>query len=1003
MKTFARFLTILACVSFFAACDKKEKEPDPIEKPDKPTDPTKPDVGPTNPDELQSGTLPQGDYTLNSGTIYLPENFVETITENDPEEGYFVTTSSSLPQPGNVLVYSTPSELFPEGLLCKVDRVEGDKVYYSSARIEEAFSKLQIDTASVDLGAHIDYILDGNGNRVKFNTTKAMATAAVTIDIPSNVTWELISTGYNYEGLEANAKMTLTPAMTVTIGMRFQAIIGDGEVEAMNFLVDPSIHLGATINAFGELAASKEFLLYTLYFTPVTLGPLVFVPKITLTGYMKIDGQVGMEATVSYDKSFSIGAGYETGDWRFICRGTDTQQADSNPASYSSKVEGGISFGLKPALEFRLYDVIGASIGADMSLRTAVSHKMDLSKPDVNASALSDFSVYTALGIKGFVEMNAKVGGTVLYDGFSQSTPEMGFTLYQSWFMPEICTSTLKIEPEPRGATVSGMLKRNVLTKGSLYARVFDPSDYAIDPETGNIIYPHKRDVPITWKEPKSEKDSTEFSVHFEGFDPGVTYQVNLLMSVLGSDPVPVRGDSSLFFRTFNEKQAKVVASVVSKVADVMGWGETPWYEVSPYEVLYMADQGISVSMTGDGKDIQFISLTPDPSWPLKSNITIPSSVGEALEDDQWWMLYGNFPEEETDKVQSVIINDLHCTAFGVDGKNLEHFEIHSPHYGGEVSLYGPKLRTVDLSGTSVTSVVMGSDTFEDYTPYNIESAKFDNCKKLESLYVGFPTLREVPRLSISGCSALKRIEVAHCDINGSVPFSGLSSLNLDYIAFFHCNGKVEIPTGTAGVSFFGKYLTLEVSGGNPGLKKLGFVYDAEEETHVDIPFESINISNLLGVEYDVILKAKNVRAFGLGSKMVKAYALETVEISSCPNLETLEIEVSDTFKYSGLGAFAALPKLTYFELSPDTREAYGEYICDLTGLVPSVVDAVRGRGGYVYYPVRYTYVFEKNKEEGGGRWRMEHDYKYGFYYSGEPDSRCYHYPKPDNYDEYNK
>lgn len=1004
MKYFAQLLAVLACITFVASCGKTKEEP----IPEKPTE--KPDGGNTNPnpnpqtEDLESGTLPQGDFTLSQGTVYLPESFIETITGNDEEESCFTTTSTSLPKVGDVLVYAKPSEYFPQGLLCRVTKVEGDIVYYEPAALEEAFSQLQIDTSDVDLGAHIDYILDGQGNPVKFTKTKAVSRASVTIAIPSNVTWELINTGVNYEGMEANAKMTLTPSMEVTIGLRFQAIIGDGVVEAMNFLVDPSIHLGATVNAYGELAATKEFLLYTLYFTPVTLGPLVFVPKITLTGYMKIDGQVGMEATVSYDKSFSIGAGYETGDWRFICRGTDTQGAGSNPASYGSKVEGGFSFGLKPALEFRLYDIIGAAIGADLSLRTAVSHKMDLSKPDVEASHLSDFSIYTALGIKGFVEMNAKVGGKVLYDAFSGSTPELSYTLYQTWFMPEICTSTMKIEPSPRGATVSGMLKRNVLTKGILYARVFDPSDYEYDPETNQVVYPHKRDIPITWTPAQSEKDSTEFSVTFDAFEPGTTYQVNLVMSVLGSDPVPVKGDSTLYFRTFNEKQAQAVASVVSRVAEVMDWGETPWYEVSPYDVLYMGDKGIGVWLSDDGKQLKSITLTPDPSWPLKSNIVIPASVGEALDDDQWWELFSPHSEEETDKVVSLIVKDTHCSGFGVTGKNTKHFEIHSPHYGGPlgIGVGSPNLQTVDISGTGVTALYLGDETFEDSTPYKIQSVNLDNCKELEEIYVAFPTLRDVPKLSISGCTALQKIHVYNCGFGGGVPFNGLSSLNLDYIAFFHCNGTIDIPSGTNGVSFFGKYLTLNVTGGNPGIQKLGFSYDPDDETKVDVPFDNINISNLGGVEYAVTLKAKTVQATGLGSKEIRAYASESVNIASCPNLESLTVEVSPQFTHSGLGSFAALPKLKYLEIIADTIEKGDTYTCALTGLVPPVVDEVRERGGTVYYPIRYRYVFDRDLGEKG-RWRMEYDNGYGFYYSGEPNSRCYHYPKPDNYDEYNK
>ena len=242
-------LSILVCLSLAAACTGPEQEPvkpdvpeqpenpDKPDQPDQPQEPDNPDnpVDPDNPDTpeepeaLLSGELPEGDFTLTEGTIYLPDSFVETVSEHDKAFGFFKTTSKALPKEGDVLVYNKFTEQFPEGFLGKVSRVEDGYVYYDPVPLEEAFTHLQIDTTSLNLADNVAYVVDGEGKPVSFTKTRAMATSGIGIAIPSNVTWDLYSSGYNYEGLEANVKMTLTPSMNVYLGMRFQAVIDNGE------------------------------------------------------------------------------------------------------------------------------------------------------------------------------------------------------------------------------------------------------------------------------------------------------------------------------------------------------------------------------------------------------------------------------------------------------------------------------------------------------------------------------------------------------------------------------------------------------------------------------------------------------------------------------------------------------------------------------------------------------------------------------------------------------
>lgn len=998
MKKAFRVACLVSIAAVLFGCGAKELDPTPT--PSKP-DPEKPTVDP-QPPTPEPGTIrpdewPEGDYTTAEGSIFLPESFVETISSNNPDEQYFETTSGDLPGVGQILVYNKPSAFFPEGILCRVSRVEAPYVYYETVLLEEAFPKMSIDTTGLDLAAHLAYVLDGEGNVVDYSNTKAISSTSFEISVPST-TWELYTSGVNYQGLEANLKVTFQPSLRVKLGLRFQAIIDEGEVLAMNILVDPSIHIGGSVTALGELAASKSFPLYTFYFQPIPMGPLVFVPKITLEGYLKVDGSVGVEASVSYDKGFSIGAAYETGDWRPIIRGVETEGSGSNPATFSSKIEGGVSVGVRPKLEFRLYDILGAAIGADVNLRAGISHKMDLNQPDAFNTPLGDVSFNTSLNIKGTMELNAKVADKVLYEGLNFASPEMNFTLYEAWLMPEICTSTMEIEPNPTGATISGMLKRNVIKKGNLYAHVFDPADweYVEKPEGGyGIRYKNERYVSVDWTEPKSAKDSTKFKVDLGTYQAGTTYQVDMVMSIPGSDKYMLRGDSTLFFRTFNEKQAKVVADVVSKVAHAMNWSDTPWYDVSPYDVLYMADKGINVSTSYEDGHLMFITLTPDPSWRYPNSIHVPESVGSSLEDGQYWSLHAqqDYPEEAIANITSIIVEDPKYGGGIPGGKGLKHYEIHSPQYIGYDSAYGLiNLETLDLSGSGVMGVNIGHSYDIDNNPFKLKSIKLDNCPNLEDVSVIWPYHHELPSISVAGSRALETIELSECLLSEGSVINGIDGLDL--LTVRACSGVFNVPSGVEHAYITAVYPDLSVTATScSSLKSLLLSSAWDWDTGTLSEFADVTL-NGLNLEQEMLeIHAKNISITSVNVKEMNLYASSSVEVLASPGMETLSIHTPDSFPYGALGSFSGLTGLKTINM-----DCYG---AATTGIVPKVIDEVRNRGGNVIYPQRYYYKFDPELGKKG-RWTMSSDLGYGFYYSGEPYPRCYHYYKPDNYDEYN-
>ena len=888
MKPIAHLSLFFVVSALLAGCNTPEAPvPEPGPEQIASEDPVSLDPS-SEPGQIHEGDRPEGDYTLSPYAIFLTDSFVETITGNNPYDMLFETSSADLPKPGQILIYNQGSPYFPEGILLRVTRVEPPSVYYEEVALEEAFPRMAIDTTDIDLAGHLAYVLDGNGNPVEYTTTKAMASASFEISIPSS-TWEISTSGVKYDGTEANLKMTLNPAMRLTLGLRFQVIIDDGEVEVMNALLDPSIHLGATISAFGELAAEKSFPLYTFYFNPIPVGPLVFVPKITLEGYMKVDGSVGVEASVSFDKKFTIGAAYETGDWRPVLRGMETEGIGSNPAQFGTKVEGGVSFGLRPALEFRLYDIIGAAIGTDVSIRSSVSHKLNLDDPESYNTPLNDVSFSTALNIKGTLAFNAKVGGTVLYEGFNFATPELNYPLYEAWLMPEICTSTLKIEPNATGARITGMLKKNVLIKGNLYARVFDPADWSYEdtPDGGyQVKYNNERYCSVDWTAPSSAKDSTAFEVVVSGFDPGVTYQVDFMMSIPGSEKYTLRGNSSLFFRTFNETQAKQVATLVSNVANAMGWVDTPWYEVSPWEVMFMEDQGIHISTSYEDGRLMWVDLYPDPSWPLPSSINIGESVGASLDDNQWYNIAKkrDYTEEELAGVTSVVIKDPKCGSVPFIGPNITTLEIHSPHWIGYFEAYGhPRLQTADFSGSGILEFQLGrsADSDTEPNPFNLKKVVLDNCTSLKRVSCEWPYIHDLPQLSLRGCTALKDISLEQCTVNeGSLQNLG----HFERLISNLCSGTLAVPADVDIVQIYTIYDDLSVVATNSSVKVLTMRVPNIWETETEVRYDNVTLSGL-SLQDELSVKARNISITSVDVPKMYLSPSESVRVISCPGL----------------------------------------------------------------------------------------------------------------------
>ena len=114
-----------------------------------------------------------------------------------------------------------------------------------------------------------------------------------------------------------------SPAIMAGIG----ASITDYNIDYIAFTFTPTLTLDVSIEKTIELANiyDDEKLIGEMLFTPITVGPVVLIPVMKLSGFASLKGLVKLSATWSYTLGFNVGGTYQNAygspesGWRFRC------------------------------------------------------------------------------------------------------------------------------------------------------------------------------------------------------------------------------------------------------------------------------------------------------------------------------------------------------------------------------------------------------------------------------------------------------------------------------------------------------------------------------------------------------------------------------------------------------------------------------------------------------------------------------------------------------------
>ena len=245
----------------------------------------------------------------------------------------FMTVEKAFaPMEGEILLFDSPSELFPEGYLGRIVSTSNPDNDYITVVAEpvtdigEVFEQLTMGDpiwnedgsfneeggVEVDLSSYLSRVETADGENVAFTRSGE----SVELILPS--TRASVRKNYNYSTgninftLEPSDNSTLDVTASMHLGMKMLVGVFDSKLHYFHVNISPDIRLSAdlTLDLEGNLV-DKQFHLLTAYFTPIPIPPLTVVPVIHFYGVAGLGGSMEIVAGMSYTTSMNLGFSYQ--------------------------------------------------------------------------------------------------------------------------------------------------------------------------------------------------------------------------------------------------------------------------------------------------------------------------------------------------------------------------------------------------------------------------------------------------------------------------------------------------------------------------------------------------------------------------------------------------------------------------------------------------------------------------------------------------------------------
>ena len=927
-------------------------------------------------DPHQYGEAGEGDgydYQLDPmARIITPDNPLFSLVDHELEiygvkYYYFdpaIREQDYCPYSGDIFLVQ-PCERFPDGAVLQayvLDDVDGyPLITFAPVPLETAFESLNFDVSSQEgFQPEVLALIDEDGTEIPFqsNASRGIAKESISFKLP-DMSWDL------------NDNFSLSPSLSMEIGLRAQAVVSDHELVYGNLVTDLEYSLSGTMS--GKLEYNFEWKHeFKLRFAPMMIGPLMVTPTAPVAFFVKctVSGQV--DVTVSVQDAMSFGVMYQQGEVTPVYRKIQGSMEPSNTLKIGGSIGGQIDLGIMPGVGIDFYGgLLSLSVAPKIALRTQCgcywdnfitsALQLDLNNPTPNI--VSDAAVKTSLviGMDGYVSVPG-------WTKQARLPNEVSWPLQEWKLVPEVCDGSFKAGVKNGNLlTVSGHLKNKLLLPsylGRVYMIGYKRPDGAWEDEEFTI--------PLDYADlgALGEKDSTEF-VGTMPMEENVRYGLSALyvdfcgmrLPTGNSEPTKIheRSDKAVGtnapwgYHAYDVRMEQAMRPVLDALLAIRkdewrgcNW-EDPDYTFGDYT-------GIGIEKDEKGVPTCFINLSQAGYWATEGDFRI-SPIDAGL--DYRWTIRGGYNE-----LGNVTIDEPHYVSGRWEMSSTGDVTIHSPYVTGSYELKGE--RKFDFSECVISSVASADGLATSIT--------LDDCPKLESIGIGSydgskGKLVTIPRLSAKGSPAVQ-MTLHGCDVS-ELP-SKLSNVKVNKLIL---SGQCKATTLTLPADI----TTLSLGGGPHDITNLYLENLPKLEGRIDLTYSlKAPLKELRMVNCPLITELYERDA-------------EKVTVADCPSVFGIYLSTEQTAEKTGISPVDAnigyhYGALKEFSLSGDysNLSQLTIYSATLGGLVPDYFQTIKKRG-YVTYPQKYIYW--DDTYYGGTEHYAVYTFDNGYYYAPEPDN----------------
>ncbi|MCX7716349.1 MAG: hypothetical protein N2Z73_02920, partial [Endomicrobia bacterium] len=283
-------------------------------------------------------------------TVILNETTLNNFSRQEGSLLYFSLDATEIGnlQQGKIIIGTKG-----EGFLRRVVSVTKTSTEYivetASTTLEEAFEDLQLNMTKKLQSSDLD---PTKTPRLKKGVIlKESPSGKFTISISRD--FEL----YSQDDLE----ISIEGSIEFDLDLNCTIEIKKGSLKKIRFTgtLTETASVGTTIEYKKEL--EEEITLGTLYFAPIVVGPVTFVPEVRLVMGVSMEGGIKLEAKVSQIASLTTGLEYNDGSWYPV--GNFSTDFDVAPPELTASGE--VKAYIGPDIALKIYGVVGPSIGIE--------------------------------------------------------------------------------------------------------------------------------------------------------------------------------------------------------------------------------------------------------------------------------------------------------------------------------------------------------------------------------------------------------------------------------------------------------------------------------------------------------------------------------------------------------------------------------------------------------------------------------------------------------------